>query len=72
MPISLLDTRKDLNTLQSFNIMVIRVILGVVFAVFLTRFFYGQVDPVWVAGLAIFLIGMSYVTEYFRKRKRVK
>ena len=72
MPTTLLGTGKDLNTLQSFNIMVIRVILGVGFAVFLTRFFYGQVDPVWVAGLAIFLIGMSYVTEYFRKRKRDK
>jgi hypothetical protein len=26
----------------------------------------------WVVGLAIFLVGMSYVTEYFRNRKRKK
>ena len=52
--------------------MIMRVILGVFFAVMLTRFFYGRVDLVWVAGLAIFLVGMSYVTEYFRKRKRDK
>jgi len=58
--------------LPNFNIMVMRVILGVVFAVFLTRFFYGRVEPVWVAGLAVFLVGMSYVTEYFRNRKRDK
>ncbi len=56
----------------NFSIMIMRVILGVFFAVMLTRFFYGRVDPVWVAGLAIFLVGMSYVTEYFRKRKRDK
>ena len=58
--------------MQNFNIMVMRVILGVVFAVFLTRFFYGRVELVWVVGLAIFLVGMSYVTEFFRKRKRNK
>ena len=58
--------------MANFNIMVMRVILGVVFAVFLTRFFYGRVDLVWVVGLAIFLVGMSYVTEFFRKRKRNK
>ena len=49
-----------------------RVILGVFFAVMLTRFFYGRVEPMWVVGLAIFLVGMSYVTEYFRNRKRNK
>ena len=47
-----------------------RAILGLFFAVMLTRFFYGKVDPYWVAGLAIFMVGMSYVTEYFRNRKR--
>jgi uncharacterized membrane protein YoaK (UPF0700 family) len=52
--------------------MIIRVILGVVFAFFLTRFFYGRVEPMWVVGLAIFLVGMSYVSEYFRNRKRDK
>ena len=58
--------------MPNFSIMVMRVILGVVFAVFLTRFFYGRVEPVWVVGLAIFLVGMSYLTEYFRNRKRDK
>ena len=50
--------------------MIVRVILGVVFAVVITRFFFGRFEPVWVVGLAIFLVGMSYVTEYFRNRKR--
>ena len=64
--------RYGLKPLKNFNIIVMRVILGVFFAVMLTRFFYGRVEPVWVAGLAIFLVGMSYVTEYFRNRKRNK
>jgi len=49
-----------------------RVILGAFFAVILTRFFFGRVEPVYVVGLAIFMFGMSYVTEYFRSRKRNK
>jgi uncharacterized membrane protein HdeD (DUF308 family) len=53
-----------------FNIFIMRVVLGCVFAVILTRLFYGSVAPVYVAGLAIFLVGMSYVTEYFRNKRR--
>lgn len=49
-----------------------RVVLGGVFAVILTRFFYGSVAPIYVAGLAVFLVGMSYVTEYFRNKSRKK
>ena len=58
--------------MNNLNIMAMRVILGVVFAVVLTRMFYGRVELGWVVGLAIFLVGMSYVTEYFRNRKRDK
>jgi hypothetical protein len=49
-----------------------RVVLGGFFAVILTRFFYGKVEPLYIAGLAVFIIGMSYVTEYFRKKSRIK
>ena len=55
--------------MTKFHIFVIRAVLGVVFAVFMTRFFYGKVNIIYVAGLAIFLVGMAYVLEYFRKRK---
>ncbi len=47
-----------------------RAVLSAFFAVILTRFFYSRVEPFYVAGLAIFLMGMSYVTEYFRNKKR--
>jgi uncharacterized membrane protein HdeD (DUF308 family) len=53
-----------------FNIFIIRAVFGAVFAVVLTRMFYGKIEIVYVAGLAVFLVGMAYVLEYFRKRKK--
>jgi len=58
--------------MNRFNIFIMRAVLGAFFAVILTRFFYGRVAPFYVAGLAIFLIGMSYVTEYYRSKKQKK
>ena len=55
--------------MNKFNIFVIRAVFGAVFAVFLTRFFYGKVHIVYVAGLGIFLVAMAYLHEYYRKRK---
>ena len=55
-----------------FNILIMRVILGAFFAVILTRMFYGKVELLYIAGLAIFIAGMSYVTEYFRNKSRKK
>jgi hypothetical protein len=53
-----------------FNIFIIRSVFGAVFAVVLTRIFYGKIEIVYVAGLAIFLVGMAYVLEYFRKKRK--
>ena len=55
-----------------FNIFIVRAVFGAVFAVFLTRFFYGKVDIIYVAGLGIFLVWMAYILEYFRTRKSDK
>ena len=55
--------------MDKFHVFIIRAVFGAVFAVFLTRFFYGKVDIIYVAGLGIFLVGVAYVLEYFRKRK---
>jgi hypothetical protein len=52
-----------------FHIFVIRAILGGAFAVLLTRFFFGSVQPTYVAGLAIFMVGLAYVLEYWRLKK---
>ena len=53
-----------------FHIFVIRAILGAAFAVLMTRFFFGRVDPVYVIGLAILIVGLAYVSEYFRNRPK--
>jgi len=52
-----------------FNVFVIRAILGIVFAVVLSRFFYPGTKIAYVIGLSIFLIGMAYFFEYLRKNK---
>ena len=56
--------------MTQFNIFIIRAIFGAVFAVVLTRMFYGKVAIVYVVGLAVFLVGMAYVMEYFRKKRK--
>jgi uncharacterized membrane protein len=58
--------------LTGFYIFVIRAMLGLMFAIFLVRFFYGEIAPVYVAGLAIFLVGLAYVLEYWRKKKELE
>jgi hypothetical protein len=58
--------------LTRFYVFVIRAMLGLMFAVFLVRFFYGEVAPIYVAGLAIFLVGFAYVLEYWRKKKELE
>ena len=58
--------------MNRFNIFIMRAVLAAFFAVVITRFFYGRVAPLYVAGLAIFLAGMSYVTEYYRRKKQKK
>ena len=58
--------------MTQFNIFIIRAVFGAVFAVILTRMFYGKVAIVYVVGLAVFLVGMAYVMEYFRKKREKK
>ena len=55
--------------MNNFNIFVIRAVLGAGFAVLLTRMFYGEVAIPYVIGLAVILVGLAYVAEYFRNRR---
>jgi hypothetical protein len=57
------------NKMNPLQIFVIRAIIGLVFAVILTRMFYGRIDPIYIAGLAIILVGLAYFSEYLRKRR---
>jgi len=56
--------------LSALIIFVIRAILGVIFAVLLTRFFYPKATMLGTAGFAIGLVGLAYITERFRKRRK--
>ncbi|MBW1675845.1 MAG: hypothetical protein JRJ79_04415 [Deltaproteobacteria bacterium] len=56
--------------MSALIIFVIRAILGVIFAVLLTRFFYPKATMLGTAGFAIGLVGLAYITERFRKRRK--
>jgi len=55
--------------LNQFQIFIIRAVIGAVFAVVLTRMFYGKVHIAYVVGLAIIMVGLAYFAEYLRHRK---
>jgi hypothetical protein len=58
------------NAVSQFQIFIIRAILGLVIALVITRAFYGGIDPAYVAGLAIVLVGLAYFAEYLRRRRK--
>ena len=47
-----------------------RVILGAVFAVVISRFFYPRANLIYVAGLGVILVGLAYFAEYLRNRRK--
>jgi len=56
--------------MNPFILFFIRAVLGVAIAVLITRMFRGEVSTMYVAGLAVILVGLAYVLEQYRKRKR--
>jgi uncharacterized membrane protein HdeD (DUF308 family) len=55
---------------NQFSIFIIRAIVGLAFAAIITRLFHGSIDPVYVVGLAIIMVGLAYLAEYFRKKRK--
>jgi uncharacterized membrane protein HdeD (DUF308 family) len=53
-----------------FQVFIIRAILGVVFGVILSRFFYPNAPLVFIIGLVLVLVGMAYLVEYLRNRRQ--
>lgn len=43
--------------------------MGIFFAVILMRFFSPGADMVTIAGVAVLLVGLAYVFDYFRSRR---
>lgn len=56
--------------MSALMIFVFRAIMGAIFAVLLTKFFYPKATFLGTAGFAIGLVGLAYITERFRKRKK--
>ena len=57
-------------SMNALIILTIRAITGLIGAVLITRFFHPKAGIVEIVGLAIFLVGIAYVMEAFRKRKK--
>lgn len=54
---------------QGVKVLIVRAVIGVVFAVLLTRFFHPEATAPAVAGLAVLLVGLGYLFDYLRNRK---
>jgi hypothetical protein len=54
---------------SQWQIFIIRAIIGLVFAVIVTRMFYGRINIIYVALLAVILVGLAYFAEFLRERK---
>ena len=55
--------------MNPISIFVIRAVVGLAFAAIITRMFHGSINPGYVVGLAVILVGLAYFAEYLRKRK---
>jgi hypothetical protein len=67
------DLRAQLKgtlNLTPFHIFIIRAIIGAVVAVVISRAFFGEIQIIYVAGLAVILIGLAYFAEYLRQRRK--
>ncbi len=56
--------------MHNYRVFIIRAVLGVVFAFILWRLFYPQAPLVFVVGLCLVLVGLAYLVEYLRVRKK--
>ncbi len=47
----------------------VRLVAGVVISFLLVKMFFPNAGLIYAAGLCMFLVGMAYVSEYFRRKK---
>jgi hypothetical protein len=55
--------------MTKYLIFIVRAIFSAVFAVVISKMFRPDAEVLFIAGLAIFLLGTSYGFEYYRKKK---
>jgi len=56
--------------MTQFYVFLIRVVMGALFAVLMSRFFFPRASIGWVIALGVFIVAVAYVSERFRKRKK--
>lgn len=56
--------------MSNWQIFIIRAIMGAVFGVILSRFFYPNAPLIFIILLCIILVGLAYLTQYLRQRKK--
>lgn len=69
MPPGVHNPYQRTGSVHPFITFFIRAILGVAIAILITRMFRGSASIEYVLGLAVILVGLAYVFEFFRKRK---
>ncbi len=52
------------------EIFFIRLVLSIMFAFFLSRFFFQSMSMIKVFGMAIIMLVLAYLLEFFRKRNK--
>lgn len=53
-----------------WQIFIIRAIMGAVFGVILSKFFYPNAPLIFIIILCMILVGLAYLTQYLRQRKK--
>jgi uncharacterized membrane protein HdeD (DUF308 family) len=54
----------------NWQIFIIRAIMGAVFGVILSKFFYPNAPLIFIILLCAILVGLAYLTQYLRQRKK--
>lgn len=52
------------------EILALRLILSIVFAALISRFFFQSMEIIKIVGLGVVLFGLAYLLEYLRKRDK--
>ncbi|MCP4745597.1 MAG: hypothetical protein GY874_05565 [Desulfobacteraceae bacterium] len=56
--------------MNNMHIFIIRALMGSVFGVILSKFFFPKAPVVVIVCLCVVLVGLAYFSEYLRKRKQ--
>ncbi len=55
--------------MKELNVLILRAVVGLIFAFLLLRVFYPEASAITAVGLGIVLVGLAYLFDYLRSRK---